>query len=73
MADKEAEFSLEEVADVWRKLYKDSMFFAQKCKKPDRREFMALLQATVIGFSVMGFTGCLVRLVCIPVNKFLIQ
>ena len=73
MSDKgELDFTFQEVADVWRKFYKDALFFAQKCKKPDRREFMVMFQATMIGFSVMGFMGCLVRLVSIPVKKFLI-
>lgn len=73
MSDKgELDFTFQEVGDVWRKFYKDALFFAQKCKKPDRREFMAMFQATMIGFSVMGFTGCLVRLLSIPLKKVLI-
>ena len=63
--------SMDEIVQVWQKTYKDSVFFATKCKKPDRREFMAMVQACAIGFSVMGFVGCLVRLFFIPVNKFL--
>jgi protein transport protein SEC61 subunit gamma and related proteins len=64
--------SVNDVVEFWQKFYKDSLFFATKCKKPDRREFMAMAQACVMGFSVMGFVGCLTKLFFIPVNKFLI-
>ena len=65
--------SVDEVVGVWQKLYKDSIFFATKCKKPDRKEFMQMVYSCAIGFAVMGFVGCLVKLFFIPVNKFLID
>ena len=65
--------SLQEVVEVWQKLYKDSLFFATKCRKPDRKEFMSMVYSCAIGFAVMGFVGCLVKLFFIPVNKFLMD
>ena len=65
--------SIDEVVEIWQKLYKDSMFFATKCKKPDRKEFVSMVYSCAIGFSIMGFIGCITKLFFIPVNKFLID
>lgn len=42
-AKGDLDFTFKEVVDVWQKFYKDALFFAQKCKKPDRREVREIL------------------------------
>jgi protein transport protein SEC61 subunit gamma-like protein len=49
--------NVDDVIEIWQKFYKDSMGFVIKCKKPDRKEFVVMVQACIIGFSIMGFAG----------------
>ena len=66
-------FDLDEFQEVYNKFYKDTKNFVLRCKKPDRKQFMDMVRATSMGFFFIGFTGCFVKLVCIPVNKFLLS
>ena len=47
----------------------DSYRFFNKCTKPDEKEFMKILKATMFGFLVLGVRGFLIKLVFIPVNN----
>lgn len=67
----EERFQLESPTDVLKRFYKDSKQFAIRCKKPDRRQFVAEAKATATGFAIMGFLGLFVKLISIPVNNFL--
>jgi protein transport protein SEC61 subunit gamma and related proteins len=66
-------FDLDEFLEIYSKFFKDAKNFALRCKKPDRKQFTDLVRACAMGFAIMGFTGCFVKLVCIPVNKFLME
>ncbi|CAN8073050.1 unnamed protein product [Agarophyton chilense] len=50
----------------------DSVRLVRRCNKPDRKEFLKISQATLIGFAVMGFIGFFVRLIHIPINSILL-
>lgn len=52
---------------------RDSVNFFQKCKKPDRAEYMRIMQACAMGFVVMGFIGYLIKLVFIPINNIILS
>lgn len=64
---------LDEFVEIYAKFFKDATNFALRCKKPDRKQFTDLVKACTMGFAIMGFAGCFVKLVCIPINKFLIE
>ena len=51
---------------------KDSRVFIEKCKKPDKAEYMKILQACVIGFLIMGAIGYFIKLVFIPINNIIV-
>ncbi|KAK4537634.1 hypothetical protein CDCA_CDCA13G3659 [Cyanidium caldarium] len=44
----------------------------RRCTKPDRREYLRILQAVAMGILVMGAIGYVVRLVHIPINNILL-
>ena len=50
-----------------------SIIFYDKCKKPDRDEYMKILQACLMGFIVMGSIGYLIKLIFIPINNILLS
>lgn len=52
---------------------RDSKNFFDKCKKPDRKEYMKILQACAMGFIVMGMIGYFVKLVFIPINNIILS
>ena len=52
---------------------KDSYIFIEKCKKPDKAEYMKILQACVIGFLIMGAIGYFIKLVFIPINNIILS
>eukprot|EP00354_Favella_ehrenbergii_P009623 CAMPEP_0170456238 /NCGR_PEP_ID=MMETSP0123-20130129/3942_1 /TAXON_ID=182087 /ORGANISM="Favella ehrenbergii, Strain Fehren 1" /LENGTH=75 /DNA_ID=CAMNT_0010719655 /DNA_START=34 /DNA_END=261 /DNA_ORIENTATION=+ len=52
---------------------KDSKNFIDKCKKPDKAEYMKILQACVIGFLIMGAIGYFIKLVFIPINNIILS
>lgn len=52
---------------------RDSKIFFEKCKKPDREEYMKIMYACFMGFIVMGFIGYAVKLVFIPINNIILS
>ena len=52
---------------------KQSIQFYIKCKKPDRAEYMKILQACIMGFFVMGAIGYFIKLVFIPINNIILS
>ncbi|CDW80841.1 protein transport protein sec61 gamma subunit [Stylonychia lemnae] len=50
----------------------DSIVFFNKCAKPDRNEYMKILQACAMGFIVIGFIGYIIKLVFIPINNIIL-
>ena len=60
-------------ADQVTRFAKDSMMFIEKCKKPDKAEYMKILQACVIGFLIMGAIGYFIKLVFIPINNIILS
>ena len=52
---------------------RDSRMFFEKCKKPDKEEYMKIMYACMMGFLVMGFIGYAVKLVFIPINNIILS
>ena len=76
MSEKKAEirmnFDIDEFAEIYKRFYKDTKNFVIRCYKPDQKQFKDMVRACTVGFAIMGGVGFLVRLVCIPLNKFLV-
>ena len=51
----------------------NSAIFYDKCRKPDREEYMKILQACLMGFVVMGCIGYFIKLIFIPINNILLS
>ena len=51
----------------------NSVQFLQKCSKPDKKEFIKISTSCAIGFAVMGIIGYIIKLLFIPINKFLLS
>ena len=52
---------------------RESVQFVQKCQKPDKKEFIKISTSCAIGFAIMGIIGYLIKLLFIPINKFLLS
>jgi preprotein translocase subunit Sss1 len=63
---------VDEIFNTLHQFGKDAVFFAKKCKKPDKANMM--LQCRMIGtaFVMIGFVGYFVHLVFLPFRKFLV-
>lgn len=61
------------IAQQLHEFTRDSKNFFEKCKKPDRKEYMKILQACAMGFIVMGMIGYFVKLVFIPINNIILS
>eukprot|EP00521_Asterionellopsis_glacialis_P000024 CAMPEP_0195247236 /NCGR_PEP_ID=MMETSP0706-20130129/852_1 /TAXON_ID=33640 /ORGANISM="Asterionellopsis glacialis, Strain CCMP134" /LENGTH=74 /DNA_ID=CAMNT_0040298713 /DNA_START=516 /DNA_END=740 /DNA_ORIENTATION=+ len=72
MAEAQPEGFQEALIEPLKEFFKDSLHLVKRCTKPDRKEFMAISQATGIGFLIMGFIGFFVKLVHIPINNILV-
>lgn len=59
--------------DKMHEFVRDSQNFWNKCKKPDRKEYLKILQACFMGFIVMGAIGYIVKLVFIPINNIILS
>jgi len=64
---------LDEMFNTLSQFVKDASYFATKCKKPDKTSMT--LQCRVIGtaFFAIGFLGFFVRLMSLPLMKFLVN
>ena len=51
----------------------NSVQFLQKCSKPDKKEFVKISTSCAIGFAIMGIIGFIIKLLFIPINKFLLS
>ena len=61
------------IVDELIQFQKDSIFFFNRCTRPDQQEYMKILQASLMGFVVMGFIGYIIKLVFIPINNIILQ
>jgi protein transport protein SEC61 subunit gamma-like protein len=51
----------------------NSKHFFEKCRKPDKEEYLKIMYACFMGFVVMGFIGYAVKLIFIPINNILLS
>ena len=61
------------VVDELQQFAKDSQNFFNKCTRPDKAEYTKILQASAMGFIVMGFIGYIIKLVFIPINNIILS
>ena len=52
---------------------KNSVIFYEKCKKPNKQEYLQILQACIMGFFIMGLIGYMIKLVFIPINNIILS
>ena len=61
------------VVQQFVKFVKSCAMFYEKCHKPDRAEYMKILQACTMGFFIMGLIGYMIKLVFIPINNIILS
>ena len=64
---------IEETKNTVVDFTRESVQFIQKCQKPDKKEFIKISTSCAIGFAIMGIIGYLIKLLFIPINKFLLS
>ena len=57
---------LREFFDEWTK-------FVNKCDKPNRKQYIQMVQSCAIGILIMGLIGYLIKLLFIPINTILLS
>jgi protein transport protein SEC61 subunit gamma and related proteins len=81
--------SAKQLLDIPREFFKDSLFFVNRCTKPNKRgiipfshwgyrivlieEFLEISRGLAVGILIMGFIGFTVKLVHIPINNILVS
>ncbi|KAJ2571070.1 hypothetical protein GGF44_003616 [Coemansia sp. RSA 1694] len=55
-----------------KQLVKEATWLLRRCTKPNRKEYLQIVQAVVMGFLVMGFVGYFTKLVHIPINNIIV-
>ena len=61
----------ESLLDILKRVHKDSVMFATKCKKPDKKEFLQMVRMISVGFGIMGFMGLFAKLVFLPIHAII--
>ncbi|ODV58702.1 translocon subunit SSS1 [Ascoidea rubescens DSM 1968] len=51
---------------------KEGIVFVKKCTKPDKKEYLKIIQAVGIGFIMMGVVGYGVKLIHIPIRALIV-
>jgi protein transport protein SEC61 subunit gamma-like protein len=64
--------AIENVGKPLVKFADDSVKLLRKCNKPDRKEFVKIATASLIGFAIMGFIGFFIKLIFIPINQIIV-
>ncbi|KAJ1721318.1 Translation initiation factor 1A [Coemansia erecta] len=59
------------VVDAPKQLAKEATWILRRCTKPNRKEYIKIVQAVVMGFLVMGFVGYFTKLIHIPINNII--
>ncbi|KAJ2640278.1 Translation initiation factor 1A [Coemansia sp. RSA 1286] len=59
------------VVEAPQQLVKEATWILRRCTKPNRKEYMKIVQAVVMGFLVMGFVGYFTKLIHIPINNII--
>ncbi|KAJ2091805.1 Translation initiation factor 1A [Coemansia sp. RSA 986] len=54
-----------------QKLAKEGTWLLRRCTKPNKKEYLKIVQAVVLGFLVMGFVGYFTKLIHIPINNII--
>jgi len=52
---------------------KDASYFATKCKKPNKQEWILQVRLIGMAFATIGFVGFFVKLMAIPFTRFLLK
>eukprot|EP01057_Protomagalhaensia_wolfi_P004429 Protomagalhaensia_wolfi_Nauph_80__4428@NODE_4533_length_552_cov_693_013645_g3632_i0_p1_GENE_NODE_4533_length_552_cov_693_013645_g3632_i0NODE_4533_length_552_cov_693_013645_g3632_i0_p1_ORF_typecomplete_len124_score21_72SecE/PF00584_20/0_0002_NODE_4533_length_552_cov_693_013645_g3632_i0116487 len=68
---KKAKFTYEVAQSLSTKLYKEGVYFYQKCTKPTKKDMRLLLGWHAAGFVLLAALGLLVRLVYTAVSAML--
>ncbi|KAJ2571802.1 Translation initiation factor 1A [Coemansia sp. RSA 1813] len=56
-----------------QKLAKEGTWLLRRCTKPNKKEYLKIVQAVVLGFLVMGFVGYFTKLIHIPINNIIAE
>ncbi|KXS14018.1 SecE-domain-containing protein [Gonapodya prolifera JEL478] len=70
MSSKDADSN--DLLDGPRQFFKESQMFINRCKKPDRKEFLKISQAIGMGFLLMGAIGYFIKLIHIPIINIIV-
>ncbi|KAJ1986252.1 Translation initiation factor 1A [Coemansia spiralis] len=54
-----------------KQLAKEATWLLRRCTKPNKKEYLKIVQAVVLGFLVMGFVGYFTKLIHIPINNII--
>ncbi|KAJ2911174.1 Protein transport protein Sec61 subunit gamma [Coemansia aciculifera] len=60
------------LAEAPKQLVKEATWLLRRCTKPNRKEYLKIVQAVAMGFLVMGFVGYFTKLVHIPINNIIV-
>ncbi|KAI7820486.1 hypothetical protein BX661DRAFT_138780 [Kickxella alabastrina] len=60
------------IIDAPKQLVKEATWILRRCAKPNRKEYLKIVQAVVMGFLVMGFVGYFTKLIHIPINNIIV-
>ncbi|KAI9506361.1 hypothetical protein BX070DRAFT_186994 [Coemansia spiralis] len=55
-----------------KQLAKEATWLLRRCTKPNKKEYLKIVQAVVLGFLVMGFVGYFTKLIHIPINNIIV-
>ncbi|KAJ1890752.1 hypothetical protein LPJ81_005880 [Coemansia sp. IMI 209127] len=55
-----------------QQLAKEGAWLLRRCTKPNKKEYLKIVQAVVLGFLVMGFVGYFTKLIHIPINNIIV-
>eukprot|EP00205_Picochlorum_sp_RCC944_P000755 CAMPEP_0182608860 /NCGR_PEP_ID=MMETSP1330-20130603/3148_1 /TAXON_ID=464278 /ORGANISM="Picochlorum sp., Strain RCC944" /LENGTH=66 /DNA_ID=CAMNT_0024827671 /DNA_START=157 /DNA_END=357 /DNA_ORIENTATION=+ len=64
---------MDQVDTTLSEFAKNSARLINKCKKPDKKEFLKVARLTAVGFLAVGFLGFFVKLIFLPINQIVVS
>ncbi|KAK9448653.1 uncharacterized protein V1518DRAFT_427803 [Limtongia smithiae] len=66
-----SESAVIKLAEYPQEFFKDGSAFIKRCAKPNKKEYLRIVQIVGMGFIVMGTIGYIVKLVHIPIRHLI--
>ncbi|KAK9459941.1 uncharacterized protein V1516DRAFT_653792 [Lipomyces oligophaga] len=63
--------SVQQIVEYPREFWSEGTAFVKRCTKPNKKEYLKIIQSVGMGFVIMGAIGYIVKLIHIPIRQLI--